>query len=213
MSLSRRATLTDDGSSSSIHSGRSETDAKDNDANPANNDQADVPKPEDILSQSLSLTNLIFGIYAIELWHYDEQSGKLINVGLGSQDEETGQRDAGLLLKRETQETDLDNDYSTSEAIDAFGKLTDRSRSDHLPASPVDPGVGLPGVLWAESSSAVHLGVGVRQRQAHHDGINWRDVVELANDPDQVSYVLTYIDCNIIELDSHSSSLLCISAI
>ena len=161
----------------------------------------------DILSQSLVLSDLIFGIYAIELWTYDEATGKLSNVSLGSRDEETSKRGGvgGLLLKRMTQETDPDNDYSTSEALDAFNKLTDPSRRDFLPASPTDPGVGLPGVLWAEQSSST-LGAGVNRVRRNpllhssgphiggggggfhsHDSIVWRDVGELANDPHQVN--------------------------
>ena len=166
----------------------------------------------DILSQSMALTNLIFGIYAVELWHFDESSGRLVNFALGSGDEETGEGSCSLLLKRRTQETDVDNDYASMHAIDAFNQLTDPSRGDYLPADPVDPGVGLPGALWAESHSSNSLnalGEGVRKRtnQLLHMGhlhgstgnmsssqrggffhhTHWRDVVELANDPDQVS--------------------------
>mmetsp|Transcript_10513 Transcript_10513/g.18456 ORF Transcript_10513/g.18456 Transcript_10513/m.18456 type:complete len:302 (-) Transcript_10513:1235-2140(-) len=173
----------------------------------------------DVLSQSLAVTDHIFGIYAIELWVYDESTGKLANVGLGSRDEEIGKRGAGLLLKRRTQEADPNNDYSTPEARVAFNKLTDASRKDFLPANTTDPGVGLPGVLWAEQSSSVtratamihnlprntRLATFGQSSQRHHNserslggsrrgfhhhpnddgGILWRNVVELANDPDQ----------------------------
>ena len=37
--------------------------------------------------------------------------------------------------------------------------MIDASRKDYLPANPTDPGVGLSGVLWAESSGSAHPGV------------------------------------------------------
>mmetsp|Transcript_34507 Transcript_34507/g.83519 ORF Transcript_34507/g.83519 Transcript_34507/m.83519 type:complete len:550 (+) Transcript_34507:35-1684(+) len=173
------------------------------------------PQPSsDFLSQALATTDLIFGIYAIELWHYNEASGKLINVGLGSSDEETGRKSGDLFLKRRTQESDPDSDNYTPEANHAFDKLTDKSRNDYIPAKPSDPGVGLSGLLWSESSTAVGGGVNNmlgnalhingnqrpnNERQSSqrrgksfkgihsnaHDTIVWRDVVGLANDPDQ----------------------------
>lgn len=141
------------------------------------NVQAKEDGSSNILTQSLALTDLIFGIYAIELWHYDDFSGKLINVNLGSHDEETGCRggSGGLLLKRRTQETDPNSNYSSSEALDAFNKLTDPSRNDYIPVTPTDPGVGLPGVLWAECMCM----------NCPCPPVLWRDVGELANDPDQ----------------------------
>ena len=164
------------------------------------------PISDGILAQSLALTNIIFGIYAIELWHYDESSGKLVNVTLGSHDEEIGSYGGGLLVKRPTQETDIDNDYFTSSALAAYNKLTDRSLDDYLPAESLDPGVGLPGVLWAESSSASGGGFGNLRLHGHHgdghghDSILWRDVVEFANDPDQVSGLVLHITTNASDL-------------
>lgn len=90
----------------------------------------------DILSQSLALADKIFGLYALEVWHYNEASGQLINVPLKSQDEEAGQSGGGLYVKRMTQEADSENEYSNSKAMDAYGKLTDRSRKDYLGATP-----------------------------------------------------------------------------
>ena len=148
---------------------------------------------DDILRQSLAMTDLIFGIYAIELWHYDESSGKLSNVNLESQeDEETGVGGrGGLLLKRSPQETDSDNDYATAEALDAFSKLTDPSYNGYIPVSSTDPGVGLPGALWAESSNVGSEGMNFNRAWGGighhgHDTVQWRDVCELADDPDQV---------------------------
>ena len=215
-----------------------------------NNDQpqsSEAATAYDILDHALSMTNLIFGIYAIELWHYDEASGKLFNVNLGSQDEETGRRSSvsgGLYIKRKPQEADLINDYATSEALDAYNNLTDSSRKGYLPPTPTDPGVGLSGALWAESSSSLpaalgglgggmnNLGTrlagglhGTRQHGSEriirrnnsdrnvsggstrglgfhsnsHDTVTWRDVSELADDPDQVrKFMSTHDEYNMI---------------
>ena len=39
---------------------------------------------DDILAKTLGMTDLIFAIYAVELWHYDEETGKIFNVDLSS---------------------------------------------------------------------------------------------------------------------------------
>jgi hypothetical protein len=118
---------------------------------------ADLAKPsyerDDILSHSLALTDHIFGLYAVELWRYDEGNGNLVTVPLGP-DEETGGGSCSLLIKRMTQEADPSNAYSTPEVIKAYLRLTDPSCNDFLPATAIDVGVGLPGVLWSESASS-----------------------------------------------------------
>ena len=45
---------------------------------------------DDILQKCLGMTDLIFAIYAVEVWHYDEETGKIFNVNLSSDDEESG---------------------------------------------------------------------------------------------------------------------------
>ena len=126
----------------------------------SNDPVANISGPH-ILSQSLAVTNLIFGIYGLELWHYNEATGKLHNVNLnpqvedGGDDVETGRRSSfadskaanklsssGLFIKHKPQEADADNDYSTNNAIEAYESLTDTSRKDYEAAHPVDPGVG-----------------------------------------------------------------------
>ncbi|KAL7534353.1 hypothetical protein ACHAWF_007020 [Thalassiosira exigua] len=172
----------------------------------------------DVLSASLALTDLAFGIYAVELWRYDEATGKLVNVdlarGTAADEEAGGGGGGGLRIKRRTQESDPTNDYSTPAARDAYERLTCPSRADFLPATSVDPGVGLPGALWAEEAHSRLLGGAVRKNllasvhhhghvshrnvagtggdhpagyHGSHDGVSWRDVGELADDPDQVS--------------------------
>jgi len=138
----------------------------------------------EILSHSLALTDHIHGLYAIELWRYDESNGKLVNISL-SHDEETSLNCCGMLIKRITQEADPTNSYSTKEAADAYEKLTDRSSPGFLPPTSLDVGVGLPGVLWAETSPSKGLN-NPQQRAVQKDSVFWRDVEELANDPDQV---------------------------
>jgi len=52
-----------------------------------------------ILTQSLAMVDLIFGIYGIELWHYNEASGKLAIVNLNEEDDgETGISGSGSFL-------------------------------------------------------------------------------------------------------------------
>ena len=128
--------------------------------NNSNDPVANISGPH-ILTQSLAVTNLIFGIYGLELWHYNEATGKLHNVNLnpqvedGGDDVETGRRSSfadskaanklsssGLFIKHKPQEADAENDYSTNNAIEAYESLTDTSRKDYEAAHPVDPGVG-----------------------------------------------------------------------
>mmetsp|Transcript_2054 Transcript_2054/g.4301 ORF Transcript_2054/g.4301 Transcript_2054/m.4301 type:complete len:598 (+) Transcript_2054:26-1819(+) len=185
---------------------------------PAPTEQTTLPqkKLEDvILSQSLALTDHIFGLYAFELWHYREATGTLVIVPLNySADEESGKVHDGLYVKRIPQEVDPNNDYSSKEAITAFAQLTDRSRSDYIHPIPTGPGVGLPGVLWSETSNGANTGGSAMnldrsQRSARSlvsqtnqrggnnmslvaaftkgtsDSVAWRHVDTLANDPDQ----------------------------
>mmetsp|Transcript_17366 Transcript_17366/g.28529 ORF Transcript_17366/g.28529 Transcript_17366/m.28529 type:complete len:566 (+) Transcript_17366:232-1929(+) len=145
---------------------------------------------DDILAKTLGMTDLIFAIYAVELWRYDEGTGKIFNVNLSSDDEENGGGSGGLLLKRNPQETDIDNDYYTKEAEEAFYQLTDASKSNFIPAGSADPGVGLAGALWAESSGSALGGVhyrawGEMSQLQGNISLSWRDVCELAEDPDQ----------------------------
>ena len=138
------------------------------DCNNNNNPPATIISGAHILTQSLAVTNLIFGIYGIELWHYNEATGKLHNVNLNPRnddDEETGLRAtnmeniSALLVKRKPQDADTENDYATDDAIEAYNKLIDTSRKDYVAANPTDPGVGLSGVLWAESTGSALPGV------------------------------------------------------
>ena len=146
-----------------------------------------------ILTQSLAMVDLIFGIYGIELWHYNEATGKLAIVNLNEEDDgESGINGSGsFLIKRQPQETDPDNDYATSEALEAYDKLTNVTQSGYIAVNETDPGVGLPGALWAESSGG-GSDTGANFNRAwggighSHESVVWRDVCELADDPDQV---------------------------
>ena len=160
---------------------------------------------DDILSHSLALTDLIFGVYAVELWRYDEDNGKLVNVSLTNNDIETGSSGCGMCIKRKTQEADPSNRYCTQQAVDAHRRLTDPSHSGFLPAAATEVGVGLAGVLWAETASSKGINHGRQMVNNHsrrhlthgghgNESVSWRSLEELANDPDQVYIIL----CNYI---------------
>ncbi len=165
-------------------------------------------KTDNVLSQSLALTENIIGLYAIELWKYDERCGKLFNIDLKcSTDEEEGQLRSSLIIKHITEEADHDSTHCKTMAENAFLRLVDSSRKDFLPPTPVEPGVGLPGVLWSESSfssgkgnkaNEIPLQRGLNRLKSVRniigdvssgnsaDLITWREVDALARDPDQV---------------------------
>ena len=141
-----------------------------------------------ILSQALALTDTIFGIYGVALWRYDEHSGKLTCANLAPhRDEEDGRGSRpGPVFRRFPREADPDNDAHDPAAVAALHRLTDPSRRDHLPVGSFDCGVGLPGVLWAAAGAASTAPLGrfpVASAPSEH--IVWRDVGELADDPDQ----------------------------
>mmetsp|Transcript_17649 Transcript_17649/g.36840 ORF Transcript_17649/g.36840 Transcript_17649/m.36840 type:complete len:263 (+) Transcript_17649:320-1108(+) len=174
----------------------------------SNKNEYPLGKMDDVLSQSLDLTENIIGLYAIELWKYNETSGKLCNVDLNlSTDEEMGQLKSSLLIKHITEEADHNSTHCKSMAEVAFLRLVDSSRKDYLPPTPVEPGVGLPGILWSESSfsprrvnrakeislqrglnrfKSVRKIIGDVSSDDSDDLITWREVDTLASDPDQV---------------------------
>lgn len=174
----------------------------------SNMNEYPLGKTDDVLSQSLALTENIIGLYAIELWKYNETSGKLCNIDLNlSTDEEMGQMKSSLLIKHITEEADHNSTHCKSKAEVAFLRLVDSSRKDYLPPTSVEPGVGLPGILWSESSTSprrvnkvkeVPLQRGlIRLKSVRNiignvssadsdDLITWREVDALASDPDQV---------------------------
>ena len=172
-----------------------------------------------ILTQSLAMVDLIFGIYGIELWHYNEATGKLAIVNLNEDDDGesagvSGSGSGSFLIKRQPQETDPDNDYATPEALEAYNKLTNVTQSGYIAMNETDPGVGLSGALWAESSGGgsdaganfnrAWGGIG----HSGHESVVWRDVQELADDPDQVRRVIlvfmfVVLCCTVIILFGH----------
>ncbi len=93
------------------------------------------PVPDvDILTQTVAISmKSLYGIYGIELWHFNEQTGKLENIALSS-DIEGGTLE-GLLLKRITQDADEINRkyWNVDEAQESFSKLTDKSNKGYLP--------------------------------------------------------------------------------
>ena len=147
------------------------------------------------MSQAIALCRHIVGLYGLELYHFDNATGKLVNVGLGPSpdtdkaeapteaDVENQERQkAQLYVKRRTQESDSDNSYYSEEAAEAYERLTNRHREDYLEAAPLEPGLSLAGLLWSEMSGGQYHG--------GHNGVDslvWREVQEIADDPDQVS--------------------------
>ena len=172
-----------------------------------------------ILTQSLAMVDLIFGIYGIELWHYNEATGKLGIVNLNEDDDGesagvSGSGSGSFLIKRQPQETDPDNDYATPEALEAYNKLTNVTQSGYIAMNETDPGVGLSGALWAESSGGgsdaganfnrAWGGIG----HSGHESVVWRDVQELADDPDQVRRDICILWCAHIVCISYVSYVL-----
>lgn len=92
------------------------------------------PVPDvDLLTQTVAISmKSLYGIYGVELWHFNEQTGKLENIAL-SCDVEGGTVE-GLLLKRVTQEADEINRkyWDVDEAQESFSKLTDKSNKGYL---------------------------------------------------------------------------------
>ena len=87
-----------------------------------------------------------------------------------------------LFIKRRTQESDNENDYYTADAAESYDRLTNQARDDYLAASPVDPGLSVAGLLWSEVSSSHGIG----HSHGGQDSLVWRDIQEIADDPDQV---------------------------
>lgn len=160
----------------------------------------------DILSQSVqSCTSAIFGLYGIEIWKFDKANGGLFSVPIKSSNVMDLRRHSSLFITRVTQEADYASPHFNSAARDAFERLTDTVRLDHLSKKMTDPGVGVAGALWSEAStstsapgvesisSSIHRRVGllagVPSIYGHEsddaNAVLWREVDTLAEDPDQ----------------------------
>mmetsp|Transcript_14784 Transcript_14784/g.30283 ORF Transcript_14784/g.30283 Transcript_14784/m.30283 type:complete len:554 (+) Transcript_14784:423-2084(+) len=145
------------------------------------------PVPDvDILTQTVAMSmKSLYGIYGIELWYFNEGSGKLENIALS--DDIEGGTVEGLLLKRVTQDADEINRkyWNVDKPQESFKKLTDKSNKGYLAPEPVGPGCGLPGALWSEIGKYATNGLnGIGHSNVSHD-VHWREVDELADDPDQ----------------------------
>ena len=75
----------------------------------------------------------LYGIYGVELWWFNEETGVLENIAL-SGDIEGGGTIEGLLLKRVTQEADEINRayWNVDDAQESFNKLTDKSMPEYV---------------------------------------------------------------------------------
>ncbi|KAL3774181.1 hypothetical protein HJC23_012743 [Cyclotella cryptica] len=84
--------------------------------------QSAAEQPIDVLSQSIkSCIENVFGLYGIEVWRFDDETGKLFNVAISQQSVESG----------------------SPEARDAFERLAYTSRIDYLAPEPVESGCSL----------------------------------------------------------------------
>ena len=160
-------------------------------------------------------TEHIFGLYAVEVWRFDERIDLLqslpleFNAGMENDDniddEENPSRPQNTLyIRRKPQESDEASPSFQVSAKEAYEQLTDTSHSDHLSQSTTQPGVGLAGLLWSEATQLrndQHLSRMRKQQQRNgsltqsdveHSEDNvidttlqWRHVDDLASDPDQ----------------------------
>lgn len=116
-----------------------------------------------------------YGIIATELWIYDDDSGNLFRP------------DGGTWADMALHPTHL-----TQKEYEAcpMCRVVFEDHPKHIPPAQLAPGVGVPGVLWAEAaSSAGELQTPRRtsliNMDDESDEIYWRDVQALARDPDQ----------------------------
>ena len=112
-------------------------------------------EPMDILLQSIySCTANIFGLYGLEIWKFDKESGRLMSTPvIPPHALDVRQHRRSLFIKRITQEADYDSPSYNPAAREAFERLTETSRSDFVWKVATDPGVGVAGALWSESNS------------------------------------------------------------
>lgn len=163
--------------------------------------------PVGVLSQSVhACTSTIFGLYGLEIWKLDS-SGSLISIPIQSPNVmDIKRQSSGLFISRVTQEADYESSDFSSAARDAFERLTDTTRLDHIFQETTDPGVGLAGALWSEASTSntiqhgvqsisesihrrVGLLAGLHPTLSHENEdanvVLWREVDTLAEDPHQ----------------------------
>ncbi|KAL3804497.1 hypothetical protein HJC23_002536 [Cyclotella cryptica] len=168
--------------------------------------QSAAEQPIDVLSQSIkSCIENVFGLYGIEVWRFDDETGKLFNVAISQQSVESGRSECGMHIKRIPQEADHESPSYSPEARDAFERLAYTSRIDYLAPEPVESGCSLAGALWSEtptsnfleafSNRVSSIGYTIHKRagflaglqpiQSADESISWRDVGELVKDPNQ----------------------------
>jgi hypothetical protein len=172
-------------------------------------DATEQSDANDFLSNGIKVcTENIFGLYGVEVWQYDRNTGKLVNVTKSTESIESGRCGCGIHIKRIPQEADQQSPNYSPEARDAFERLTHKSRMDYLASEPVESGRSLAGALWSETStsgtldavtngvlsigSTIHKRVGLlvgsqpTQSADIADTIFWRELEELVADPNQV---------------------------
>jgi hypothetical protein len=135
-----------------------------------------VSYEENLLSRTLEdAGHWAYGIVATELWVYDDANGYLLRPEGAFWCDRTLHPRHGS--KKEYEDCPM-------------CALVYREHPNFVRPLPVFPGVGMPGVLWAEAGKAEDADTTRRQMStlAEHDeseDIYWRDVQALAADPDQ----------------------------
>ena len=87
-------------------------------------------EPMDVLMQSIyACTSNIFGLYALEVWKFDKDSGSLLNIPIMPPHAlDVKRHSSGLFIKRITQEADYRSPNYNPSAREAFERLTDTTR-------------------------------------------------------------------------------------
>ena len=112
------------------------------------------PPEMDILLQSILVsTTDIFGLYALEVWKFEKESGSLICAPIVPPSAlDLKQHSSGLFIRRIPQEADFNSPSYNPTARDAYERLTDTTRLDYVVQGTTDPGVGIAGAMWSESN-------------------------------------------------------------
>ena len=126
--------------------------------------------PNDMYNTTLkAATEHIFGLYAVEVWKFDDSIDLLKSIPLelnnvekndDNDDDNIGDEEENnatiphntLYIRRKPQESDERSPSFQLSAKEAYEQLTDPTHSDYLPKTETQPGIGLSGLLWSEAA-------------------------------------------------------------
>ena len=124
----------------------------------------DTSTPNDMYNTTLkAATEHIFGLYAVEVWRFDDSIDLLQSIPLECSDdidkldidEENPVAKAThhtLYIRRKPQEADEKSPSFQASAKEAYDQLTDTNSNDYLYQLETQPGIGLAGSLWSEAT-------------------------------------------------------------